>query len=70
MIQRIQRFTTQRIPAATITGLEPQRAEPKATARPAGAPAGKSYGPRPFGNKPFKPAGKVFAKKAGPRPAR
>jgi superfamily II DNA/RNA helicase len=70
MIQRIQRFTTQRIPAATISGLEPQRAEPKATARPAGAPAGKSYGPRPFGNKPFKPAGKVFAKKAGPRPAR
>ncbi len=70
MIQRIQRFTTQRIPAATITGLEPQRAEPKATARPAGAPAGKSYGPRPFGNKPFKPAGKVFSKKSGPRPAR
>ncbi|MBL8313437.1 MAG: DEAD/DEAH box helicase, partial [Rubrivivax sp.] len=70
MIQRIQRFTTQRIPAATITGLEPQRAEPKATARPAGAPAGKSYGPRPFGNKPFKPAGKVFSKKSGPRPTR
>ncbi len=70
MIQRIQRFTTQRIPAATISGLEPQRAEPKPTARPGGAPAGKSHGPRPFGNRPFKPAGKVFSNKAGPRPAR
>ena len=69
MIQRIQRFTTQRIPAATITGLEPKRVEPKPTLRP-GAPSGKSYGPRPFGSKPFKPAGKTFAKKAGPRPAR
>ncbi len=29
MIQRIQRFTTQRIPAATIAGLEPKRAEPR-----------------------------------------
>jgi superfamily II DNA/RNA helicase len=30
MIQRIQRFTTQRIPAATIEGLEPRRPEPRA----------------------------------------
>ena len=74
MIQRIQRFTTQRMPVATITGLEPKRIEPKATARPAGfpggKPAGKSYGPRPFGSKPFKPAGKTFAKKPGPQTAR
>ena len=78
MIQRIQRFTTQRIPSATITGLEPQRAEPKpAPTRPAGGPgfkpgngAGKSFGPRPFGAKPFKPAGKTFSKKPGPRPER
>jgi len=74
MIQRIQRFTTQRIPAATITGLEPKRAEPKPMARPGmapgGKPAGKSFGPRPFGSKPFKPAGKTFAKKPGPRPER
>ena len=74
MIQRIQRFTTQRMPVATITGLEPKRVEPKATTRPAGfpgsKPAGKTFGPRPFGSKPFKPAGKTFAKKAGPRPAR
>jgi superfamily II DNA/RNA helicase len=71
MIQRIQRFTTQRIPAATITGLEPKRVEPKPVARPPAAPgAAKTFGPRPFGHKPFKPAGKTFAKKAGPRPAR
>ena len=86
MIQRIQRFTTQRIPSATITGLEPQRAEPKpAPTRPTGGPGfkpshapghapshapGKSFGPRPFGAKPFKPAGKTFSKKPGPRPER
>jgi superfamily II DNA/RNA helicase len=73
MIQRIQRFTTQRMPVATITGLEPKRIEPKpAPTRPSGpggAP-GKSFGPRPFGAKPFKPAGKPFAKKFGPRPER
>ncbi|CAD5374859.1 ATP-dependent RNA helicase RhlE [Rubrivivax sp. A210] len=70
MIQRIQRYTTQRIPAATIAGLEPKRVEPKPMARPA-APGGrpsKPFGPRPFGAKPFKPAGKSFSKKpAGPR---
>ncbi|MDP3223982.1 MAG: RNA helicase, partial [Rubrivivax sp.] len=74
MIQRIQRFTTQRMPVATITGLEPKRAEPKPlTPRPGfgvGKPAGKTFGPRPFGAKPFKPAGKSFAKKPGPRPER
>ena len=57
MIQRIQRFTTQRIPSATIEGLEPKRSEP-----PALRPAGKTFAPRPFGSKPFKPAGKKFAK--------
>ena len=68
MIQRIQRFTTQRIPATVIEGLEPKRAEPpKPFDRPV-RPGGKSFGPRPAG-KPFKPAGKTFSK-AGPRPAR
>ena len=75
MIQRIQRFTTQKIPAATITGLEPKRVEPKPAPRPGmggpgGKPAGKSFGARPFGSKPFKPAGKPFAKKPGPFTAR
>jgi superfamily II DNA/RNA helicase len=67
MVQRIQHFTTQRIPAATIAGLEPKRVDPKPFAKP-GRPAGKGFGPRPFG-KPFKPAGKVFSK-AGPRAPR
>ena len=68
MIHRIQRYTTQRMPVATIEGLEPKRAEPpKPFDRPA-RPAGKSFGPRPAG-KPFRPAGKTFSK-AGPRPAR
>jgi superfamily II DNA/RNA helicase len=50
MIQRIQRFTTQRIPAATIEGLEPKRAEPKAEIRPMGrAPGRPGAGPRGFG---------------------
>jgi superfamily II DNA/RNA helicase len=56
MIQRIQRFTTQRIPAATISGLEPKRAEPRPEARPAG------FGGRPArpgaGHRPFKPHGR------------
>ena len=72
MIHRIQRYTTQRMPVATIAGLEPKRAEPPKPfdrpMRPGGKPAGKSFGPRPAG-KPFKPAGKTFSK-AGPRPAR
>jgi superfamily II DNA/RNA helicase len=76
MIQRIQRFTTQRIPAATIVGLEPKQLEPKAPGRTGGAPFGKPgakpFGARPggFGGKPFRPAGKTFAKKAGPSEAR
>jgi superfamily II DNA/RNA helicase len=69
MIQRIQRFTTQRMPVATITGLEPKRVEPKPLARPGGKPG---FGPRPggFGGKPFRPSGKTFAKKSGPYQAR
>ena len=67
MVQRIQHFTTQRIPSATIEGLEPKRVEPKPYANSA-RPAGKTFGPRPFG-KPFKPAGKTFSK-AGPRAPR
>ncbi|WP_425258577.1 DEAD/DEAH box helicase [Rubrivivax sp. RP6-9] len=68
MVQRIQRFTTQRIPAATIEGLEPKRSEP-----PALRPAGKTFPSRPFPGKPagktFKPAGKKFARAGGPERA-
>ncbi|MEO7008545.1 MAG: DEAD/DEAH box helicase, partial [Caldimonas sp.] len=55
MIRRIQQFTTQQIPVATIVGLEPKNPEPKLHAarpegrfgKPAGGPA-KSYGKKPF----------------------
>ena len=72
MIQRIQRFTTQRIAATTIEGLEPKRPEPKAAPRPFvkhagggsfggnfGGPMGKPAGARPFA-RPGAPAGKTF----------
>jgi superfamily II DNA/RNA helicase len=66
MIHRIQRYTTQRIPATVVVGLEPKRPEPpKPFARP-DRPGGKSFGPKPFG-KAFKPAGKTFSK-PGDRP--
>ena len=69
MIHRIQRYTTQRMPVATIVGLEHKRPEPPKPfdrpVRPGGKPA---FGARPAG-KSFKPAGKTFSK-AGPRPAR
>ena len=53
MVRRIQHFTTQRIPVATVSGLEPRKPEPSLAprpARPAGAP------PRPGAGRPrFKP---------------
>ncbi|MBX3606466.1 MAG: DEAD/DEAH box helicase [Piscinibacter sp.] len=52
MIRRIQQFTTQDIPVATVAGLEPRQPAPKLFApRPEGRP-----GARPgFGKKPFAP---------------
>jgi superfamily II DNA/RNA helicase len=68
MIRRIQQFTTQNIPVATIAGLEPKSPEPKMyTSRPAGAPAARfggkpGFGPgKSFGKKPFTPRGDGFA---------
>ncbi|WP_298831179.1 DEAD/DEAH box helicase [uncultured Piscinibacter sp.] len=78
MIRRIQHFTTQPIPVATVPGLEPKAPEPRIFAqRPEGAPErGRFGGPKPFGAKPFgpKPYGekKSFGKRpfaAGPRPS-
>ena len=73
MIRRIQQFTTQNIPVATIGGLEPKSPEPKMFApRPAGgAPSrfgGKpGFGPgKSFGKKPFAPrGGEGFAPRGG-----
>jgi len=56
MIQRIQRFTTQRIPAATITGLEPKRGEPAPMTRPSARP-GSRPGARPGGYAGARPSG-------------
>jgi superfamily II DNA/RNA helicase len=50
MIRRIQQFTTQNIPVATITGLEPKQPEPRLM----GAPRGDGrFGDKKFGGKPF-----------------
>jgi len=59
MIRRIQQFTTQNIPVATVAGLEPKNPEPKMFApRPEGKFGGKSFGKpgdgKRFG-KPFVP---------------
>ncbi|NHK97435.1 DEAD/DEAH box helicase [Rubrivivax benzoatilyticus] len=59
MIHRIQRFTTQRIPSATIEGLEPKMPEPMREARPPRA----GFGGRPQGGKPFHGGGKPFGGK-------
>ncbi|GAB4562059.1 MAG: DEAD/DEAH box helicase [Rhizobacter sp.] len=75
MIRRIQQFTTQNIPVATIVGLEPKSPEPRMFAprpdakfgggksfghRPAGGPA-KSFGNKPFGKPAFPRSGEGFA---------
>jgi len=61
MIRRIQHFTTQNIPVATVVGLEPKSPEPKMFApRPEGSFGKKPFGPghggpKRFGSKPFAP---------------
>jgi superfamily II DNA/RNA helicase len=55
MIRRIQQFTTQQIPVATIAGLEPQKASPRLTGAPR-REGGFGGGAKPF-NKGFKPGG-------------
>ena len=58
MIRRIQQFTTQQIPVATITGLEPKLPEPRmfAPSKPgfgAGKPFDRKGGFKPGGGKSF-----------------
>jgi superfamily II DNA/RNA helicase len=67
MVQRIQRFTTQRIPPAVIEGLEPKRAEPAPVPRPAGP---KPFGRKTFGGRPSGAPGRGFGDRgrgAGPK---
>ena len=72
MIRRIQHFTTQDIPVATVTGLEPKIPAPRIFAARAEGPADrpafgarKSFGGgKPFGaKKPFGAGGKPFGAK-------
>ena len=69
MIQRIQRFTTQRIPVATVVGLEPRLPEPREYTAPRGAAPAKRGGGKPFA--PRRPQGGGFGpgapRGAGPR---
>jgi superfamily II DNA/RNA helicase len=63
MVQRIQRFTTQRIPPAVVSGLEPRRPEPSMAPRPApGAPRGG----RPGGRPGARLGGRTDGRRAGP----
>jgi superfamily II DNA/RNA helicase len=69
MIQRIQRFTTQRIPSATVPGLEPKRAEPQPAPKAGPKPGFKAGGLKP-GQKPGRPGGfnKGFGKPLAKKP--
>jgi len=69
MVRRIQQFTTQPIPVATIGGLEPKRANPKALAQRSHAPHRDTATRRdaaPRGN-PFDRALPVRDTRSGPK---
>jgi superfamily II DNA/RNA helicase len=82
MIHSIQRFTTQRIPPATIAGLEPRRPEPRpappqrfAPSRDKARRAAPAAGRHAFGHAERRPGGaapwaKPGARSTKPRPAR
>jgi superfamily II DNA/RNA helicase len=68
MIQRIQRFTTQRIPVATMVGLEPRLPEPREYSAPRGAAPAKRGGGKPFApRRPGAGFGHGAPRNAGPR---
>ncbi|MCW5658974.1 MAG: DEAD/DEAH box helicase [Burkholderiaceae bacterium] len=70
MIHHIQRFTTQRIPAAVVAGLEPKRSEPQSQTKPLGQKSfGKpGFGKKAFGkNKPFGGSGERAPLRGAPR---
>jgi superfamily II DNA/RNA helicase len=65
MIHRIQRFTTQRIPAAVIEGLEPQRPEPRPAPVQRGAGPGRGFGRRGAAGGPGGASGRRATKTPG-----
>jgi superfamily II DNA/RNA helicase len=75
MIGRIQHFTTQDIPVATIAGLEPKSPAPRLFASRGGAPGSHRPGKPGFGRPHVKGAGQPFAPRqpfegrGTPRPA-
>jgi superfamily II DNA/RNA helicase len=73
MVKRIQQFTTQPIPVAHVSGLEPQQPEPRIfTGAPKGAGERRSYGGghgRPGGHGGFRGAGRPAGASDGHRGA-
>ena len=65
MIRRIQQFTTQAIPVATIVGLEPKKAAPRTTGSAGFRSEGGFGGGKPFDRKPRFGAGPAGARKPG-----
>ena len=64
MIRRIQQFTTQTIPVATIGGLEPKSPEPRTTVRPEARAFKPGHAPAPvYGKKPFARRDEGFAER-------
>jgi len=64
MIRRIQQFTTQTIPVATIGGLEPKSPEPRTTVRPEARGFKPGHAPAPgYGKKPFARRDEGFAER-------
>jgi hypothetical protein len=67
MIRRIQQFTTQQIPVATIGGLEPKTAQPKMLAQRSRETRG-DFAPRPAArSNPFDRALPVRDARPGPK---
>jgi superfamily II DNA/RNA helicase len=57
MIRRIQQFTTQSMPVATIAGLEPKAKAPALHPKAPGAHARRPFEPRGDARRPFEPRG-------------
>jgi superfamily II DNA/RNA helicase len=67
MIRRIQQFTTQPIPVATIGGLEPKKQQPKTFAQRPREPRRDFAAPRVARSNPFERALPVRDTRPGPK---